>query len=305
MAAKPIKDGTTTEVHNDSNSNVSSMALYNLSRAHSHLASLSTKSRWTNADTSSFDCMHYDSDAALEHCASKIHLKPNQHVLDIGSGFSATGRFLASRYGASVTGIELQRENHELAQLITARNVDAGVVERVRSVNADFLKITPENLLGGSNGESSSSSSSSSSPHFDHIISLLCITHIPESARPALFRQAFHFLKPGGTLYIEDFYDNSSPGSHLTAQEVEDLQTVMACPYLPSRSKYIADVQSAGFERVEFEDVSQKWRAFVRARAERYRAEERQDAELRRFYDVVAEMLEGNVGGVRLCAVRR
>ena len=306
MAAISIKDETTTDSQNDSNPSISNMALYNLSRAHSHLASLSTKPKWTNADTSSFDCMHYDSDAALEHCASKIHLKPNQHVLDIGSGFSATGRFLASRYRAWVTGIELQRENHELAQLITARNVEAGVVQRVRSVNADFLSLTPEILVGGSDGQSSSSSSSSSA-HFDHIISFLCITHIPESARSALFHQAALFLKPGGTLYIEDFYDNSFQGgteSYLTAQEVENLQTVMACPYLPSSSKWIADVQSAGFDNVEFEDVSMKWRAIVRARAERYRAEERPDAELRRFYDVVAESLEGNVGGVRLTAVR-
>ncbi|KAM0798583.1 S-adenosyl-L-methionine-dependent methyltransferase [Usnea florida] len=245
--------------------------------------------------------MHYDSDAALEHCASKIHLEPNQQVLDIGSGFSATGRFLASRYGAWVTGIELQRESHELAQLITARNADAGIVERVRSVNADFLTLTPESLLSDRDGKSSSASP----PHFDHIISFLCINHISESAPSALFHQAALFLKAGGTLYIEDFYNNSRPGSHLTVQEVKKLETVMACPYLPSSSKYIADVQSAGFERVEFENVSEKWRVLVRARADRYRAEERQDAELRKFYDVVAEMLEGNVGGVRLSSVRR
>ena len=301
MATLSTKDETTGEAPNKASPNISTMALYNLSRAHSHLASLSAKPRWTNADTSSFDCMHYESDAALEHCASKINLKPNQRVLDIGSGFSATGRFLTSRYRAWVTGIELQRENHELAQLITARNEDAGVVEMVRSVNADFLSLTPQSLFGGRDGKPVLSSW----PRFDHIISFLCITHIPEAARSALFQQAALFLKPGGTLYIEDFYDNSGPGSHLTAQEVENLQTVMACPYLPSASKYITDVQSAGFEQVEFEDVSAKWRAFVRARAERYRAEERQDAELRRFYDVVAEMLEGNVGGVRLSAVRR
>lgn len=178
--------------------------------------------------------------------------------------------------------------------------MDAGVVERVRSVNADFLDLTPESLGGSGDG----SSSSSSSPPFDHIVSLLCITHIPESARPALFLQAARFLKPGGTLYIEDFYDKSRPGSSLTANEVEKLHSVMACPYLPSSSALIADVQSAGFDRVDFDDVSEKWTAFVRARAEKYRASEKPDAELRRFYDVVAEMLGGNVGGVRLTAVR-
>ena len=307
MAVDSVKDQSTSQVQNMSNPNISNMALYDLSRAYSHLASLSTKPKWTNADTSSFDCMHYDSDAALEHCASKLHLEPNQHVLDIGSGFSATGRFLASRYGVRVTGIELQRENHELAQLITARNVDAGVVERVRSVNADFVNLTPESLVGGSDGESSSSSSSSSS-RFDHVVSLLCIMHIPESARLVLFRQAALFLKPGGTMYIEDFYDEScqdGTGSHLTEREVAKLQEVMACPYLPSDSKLIADVQAAGFDSVEFEDVSEKWTAFVRARAEKYRASEKPNAELRSFYDIVAEMLEGNVGGVRLTAVRR
>lgn len=282
---------------------ISNLALYNLSRAHSFLAHLSQKPQWTNADTSPFDCLHYDGDAALEYCASKLDLQPDQHVLDIGSGFGATGRFLASKYGAYVTGIELQRENHELAQLITQRNVDPRVVERVRSVNANFLRLTPESLaIAGSDGETSSA-------RYDHVISLLCISHIPESARPALFRQAAQFLKIGGKLYIEDFYDKSCQDdtvSQLTERELHQLQEFMACPYLPSASRYIGDVAAAGFDTVEFEDVSGKWTPLVRARAEKYRASESPDIDLQKFYDTVAELFEGGkVGGVRLTAVRR
>ena len=280
------------------------MALYNLSRAHAILNSLSHKPKWTNADTSSFDCMHYDSDAALDHCASKLNLQANQRVLDIGSGFSATGRFLASNYGAHVTGIELQSENHELAQRITMRNIDPRVVERVRSVNADFLTLTPESLASGREGGEEASSA-----QFDHIVSLLCISHIPKSARAALFRQAARFLKPGGKMYIEDFYDRSCEDgstSHLTGREVHQLQTIMACPYLPSASNYIADVTSAGFDSVDFEDVSEKWTQLVSARSERYKDSEKPNAALQEFYATVAELFEaGNLGGVRLTAFRK
>ncbi|CAF9924166.1 hypothetical protein IMSHALPRED_006130 [Imshaugia aleurites] len=249
--------------------------------------------------------MHYDGDSALEHCASKLGLQPDQHVLDIGSGFSATGRFLAAKYGAYVTGIELQRESHELAQLITMRNIDACVAERVRSVNADFLNLTPESLVAvGCEGGSSSSSA-----QFDHVVSLLCIMHIPQSARSALFRQAARFLKSGGKMYIEDFYDKSCRSgtlSNLTENELHHLHEVIACPYLPSASEYTSDVAAEGFDSIEFEDVSEKWTPLVRARTERYRGSEKPDAELQKFYDSVAEIFEGgNMGGVRLTAVRR
>lgn len=298
-----IKTKSTRGAQNETNPNISTMALYNLSRAHSVLDSLSNKPKWTNADTSSFDCMHYDGDAALEHCASKLGLRSDEHVLDIGSGFSATGRFLASNYGAHVTGIELQPENHELAQRITIRNIDPRVVKRVRSVNADFLALTPESLASGNDEEEASSA------QFDHIVSLLCISHIPKSARTALFWQAARFLKPGGKLYIEDFYDKScgdDSTSHLTEREVQQLQAIMACPYLPSASNYIADVTSAGFDSVDFEDVSEKWTELVCARSERYKASEKPNAALQEFYATVAELFEaGHLGGVRLTAFRK
>lgn len=246
--------------------------------------------------------MHYDADAALHHCASKLRLQSNQRVLDIGSGFGATGRFLASTYGAHVTGVELQRENHELAVRITARNVDPRVVERVRSVNADFLGLTPESLcVDGGDGDSSST-------QFDHVISLLCINHVPESARAALFRQAARFLKPGGRLYVEDFYDRSCRGdspSRLTEREIHQLQDIMACPYLPPASRLIADVTAAGFDSVEFEDVSEKWTQLLCARSEKYQTSKTPNAALQTFYATVAEVFEGkNVGGVRLTATR-
>ena len=315
MSASSLQGKHTGEMQSDeANPDISSMALYNLSRAHSVLASLSRKPKWTNADTSSFDCMHYDGDTALDNCASQLGLQrrdqqPDQqpdwadkHILDIGSGFSATGRFLASKYKARVTGIELQRENHELAQRITSRNVDPLVVQRVRSVNADFLSLTPESLVPGNWRESSSI-------QFNHIVSLLCIMHIPKSARAALFRRALRFLKPGGGMYIEDFYDASCRGnsiSHLTKKEIHQLQNIIACPCVPSAVRYMADVTAAGFDIIEFEDVSMKWKKVVRERSDNYGASGKPNAALEIFYDTVAEIFEGgHVGGFRMTAVKR
>lgn len=303
MTVPSTQEDKREEMRSDNfNLELSAFAFYNHSRAHSVLTSLSNKPKWTNADTSSFDCLHYDGDAALDHCASKLHLQPDQRVLDIGSGFSATGRFLASNYGAHVTGIELQRNNHELARIILARNVDPRVVERVRSVYANILGLTPDKLYIGSDGDPSST-------QFDHVVSLLCITHIPESARAHLFRQAARFLKPGGRLYIEDFYDKSCHGnspSNLTKRELHQLRDIVACPYLPSARRYVADVTAAGFDSIEFEDVSEKWTQLLCARSEKYQASKTPNAALQEFYATVAELFEGkNVGGVRLTATRK
>ena len=111
-------------------------------------------------------------------------------------------------------------------------------------------------------------------------------------------------------MYVEDFYDRSrqsdDTASRLTEREARQLHEIVACPYLPSASRYVAEVAAAGFEGVEFDDVSEKWTVLVRARAEEHKGSEKPNARLQTFYDTVAEVFEGgNVGGVRLTAVRR
>jgi len=265
------------------------MALYSHSRALMTLANLAPFPVWKNTDTSSFDCMHYDGDTALERCASKLSLRPSQHILDIGSGYSHTGRFFATRYHVKVTGIELQREVHELAQAITARNIEPRVVKDVTSVNADFLTLDPQTL-----GEKEAS--------FDHVVSFLCIVHIPQASRQLLLRQAARYLKPNGRLYIEDFFARNQP----TAAERSQLDGIMACSYLPDAAEWVHDLEAAGFGEVEFEDVSTEWTSLVVERATNYKADGEGDKDLERFYDTVAGFFTGgNVGGVRLIAVKK
>lgn len=273
-------------IHERDSTETIDMALYSLHRAHATLSSLQHKPAWTLSDTASFDCMHYDGDATLDHLAAKLDLQPGQRVLDVGSGFSATGRVLCSKYGVGVTGVELQSEVHDIAEVITRKNVDKKVRDGVRSVCADFLTVEPKSLVQGD---------------FDHVISLLCFMHLPQASRRTVFQQAARYLKPGGKLYVEDFYHKAQ----LKDAERQKLQKFVACSYLPKAQEYVADVEAAGFSDVEFDDVSKRWAGLLAARAKKYKACRERDADLETFYNIVAELFEGgNVGGVRLTASR-
>lgn len=288
----------------DEEERVSSMALYKLTRVHDTISSISHLPHWTNADTASFDSMHYEGDVALEHCASRLDLRPlkpgavehseqprpPQQILDIGSGFGATGRYLAKHYDVVVTGIELQKDIHDLAQLITTKNVDTRVRDRVQSINGDFLGLEP-----GRHGFEGKEGS------FDHIVSFLCITHIPKSSRPQVWRQAARYLKPGtGQMYIEDFFLKGE----LTEAERRDLDRAMACPYLPTLDDWVESVEAFGFQDVEFEEMSDHWRDLLVQRAQEYREREEKDRDLESFYDTVAKLfVGGHVGGLKLYAV--
>lgn len=259
--------------------NVADMALYGLQRARARLRALESKPRWEPADTASFDCMHYLGDAALHAAAVALGLRPGARVLDVGAGFSATGRFLHTHYGADVTGVELQPEIHALAETITARN---GLSAHVRSVNDDFT-VLPAGVAAP----------------VDHVISFLCILHIPN--RAAVFSQAASMLRRGGTVYVEDFFARAAL-DEATARQLRD---VVSCPYLPGRERYVADLEAAGFGNVAFEDVTADWAEFVHGRAREYRRSSAPEPLLLTFYNTIDELFRaGRLGGARIMATK-
>lgn len=241
------------------------------------MTALEGKERWDIGDTASFDCMHYLGDDALHNAARELKLRPGETVLDIGSGYSATGRFLHKHYAVNVTGVELQPEIHSLAETITERN---GMEASVRSVNDDFLQMAVATPV-------------------DHIASMLCILHIPD--REAVFRKAASMLPLGGKMYVEDFFARKPLDSTAQCQ----LREVVACPYLPSREQYIRDLEESGFGDVHFQDMSAEWSDYVHARAARYRQYPNPERALLIFYDTVDTLFRGGLlGGVRITTVK-
>ncbi|OAA57163.1 methyl transferase-like protein [Cordyceps fumosorosea ARSEF 2679] len=272
-ASAPAPDTITT-----ADFNVADMALYGLKRARARLTALDAKPVWDAADTASFDCMHYLGDTALHAAARALRLQPGARVVDVGAGFGATGRFLHRHYGADVTGIELQSAIHDLAETITARN---RLSAHARSLNADFTTLAPA-AVGAP---------------VDHVVSFLCILHIPD--RAAVFSKTASLLRRDGGIYVEDFFARKE----LDAEMVRKLRDVVSCPYLPSRERYVADLEGAGFGDVVFEEVTDAWADYVHARAIEYRRSSEPEPFLMTFYDTIDELFQGGkLGGARIMA---
>lgn len=234
-----------------------------------------------------FDQLHYLGTDTLDEMARTLSLDAGSAVLDIGSGLGGPARYLAWRYGCRVTGVELQEDFFRTSVELTAR-VDLS--SRVDFVHSDMACVD----LGGR--------------QFDHALSLLVFLHIPERER--LFAACARALRSGGLLYVEDFFQHRPfrPAEELALRET------VACPYLPTEARYLADLREAGFDDIAWLDATPLWQPWVAARYERFRGERSNlirlhgpalTEQLEHFYRVISELFAGgNLGGVKLCARR-
>jgi ubiquinone/menaquinone biosynthesis C-methylase UbiE len=73
------------------------------------------------ADLAAFDQFHTGGLAATVRLMGLLSLDAESKVLDVGSGLGGPARYIASTYGAHVTGIDLSRSFVEAARSINAR----------------------------------------------------------------------------------------------------------------------------------------------------------------------------------------
>ncbi|MEI6573851.1 MAG: class I SAM-dependent methyltransferase, partial [Alphaproteobacteria bacterium] len=69
------------------------------------------------------------------HLAAKLLLKPEQRILDIGSGWGGLGLYLAAIAAGDVTGLTLSSEQYRVSN---QRASDAGMTDRVRFKMQDY-----------------------------------------------------------------------------------------------------------------------------------------------------------------------
>ncbi len=69
-------------------------------------------------DLAPVDEFHIGGRQASEDFLSQLNLTPENHVLDVGCGLGGAARFVASRYGCQVTGIDLTPEYVETAKVV-------------------------------------------------------------------------------------------------------------------------------------------------------------------------------------------
>ncbi|KAJ0412059.1 hypothetical protein ATCC90586_004605 [Pythium insidiosum] len=147
--------------------------------------------------------------------------------------------------------------------------------------------------------------------HYDVIVGLLSFMHIGQWRE--LFSRCFASLKPGGVLYVEDFFRR---GASFSSEELEILRDDIFCGStllsLDELRRLLRD--DIGFEIVRCDDVTDKWSPFVAARATafaetieehaRIDGKEAADALLHFYRQVAVVFAYKNLGGYSL-VVRR
>jgi tocopherol O-methyltransferase len=161
-------------------------------------------------------------------------------VVDVGCGMGGSSVHLAHEYGADVTGITISR----------VQRLWAGAGARMRGVGARtrFLKADAEQIdfPPGS---------------FDVLWSVECTEHLFD--KPAFFRKAARWLKPGGRLAICAWLSGHEPLDEAGRRRVFDVCEGFLCPSLGTRADYESWFVAAGLQPRSFDDwterVTQTW----------------------------------------------
>ena len=266
------------------NSAFESMYWYRVERINNELKELGcTTGELRVEDLIPFDQFHPLSTVALDEAANQLGILPSSQVLDIGSGVGGPARYLAQQYQCLVTGVELHPQMCKAAIELTQQT---RLSEQVNFYQGD---ITTIDLKGQS---------------FDYWIAIGVFLHIPD--RSTLFSRCFELLKPGGSGYIEDFFQRQT----FTAAEKAQLTNTLACPYLPTRDRYLVDLAASGFVDLHFEDVTYLWQPWEIQRAIEFEQNKSRHLKVHgeqivqtvsHFYRVIANLFEkGNIGGARI-----
>jgi sarcosine/dimethylglycine N-methyltransferase len=241
----------------------------------------------TADDLFPFDQDHYGGLGAVDALARRAGIGATSRVLDICAGLGGPARFLASRRGCRVVGVELNAGRaagmRRLSRLV-------GLGHAVHIVRGDATVLP----FGAG--------------RFDACVSQEALLHVADKA--AVLAEARRVLVPGGRLAFSDWI--ARPG--LGDLERARLEDWMAAVTLQPLEGYRALLGRVGFHAVEAEDLTDEWRGILKDRLAMYRA--LRDDTVRRLgearyrdYDALyaffVRLVEaGKLGGGRFSATR-
>ncbi len=127
------------------------------------------------------------STAKLERICQKLHLQPDDHILEIGTGWGGFAIYAAKNYGCHITTTTISKEQYQAAQ---QRVIDVGVADRVTILMEDY-----RDLQG----------------RYDKLVSIEMIEAVGHYYLDTYLKQCAALLKPNGlaliqAITIEDSY---------------------------------------------------------------------------------------------------
>lgn len=241
----------------------------------------------TAKDLFPHDQDHYGGLAANDALAALAGIGPASRVADFCAGLAGPARYLAYRYGADVTGIELTPARVKGAATLTGL---AGLSDSVRVLEGDVMAVPlPDQSV-------------------DAVVSQEAFLHVPDNARA--LAEAYRILKPGGRLAFTDWIAHRP----LSKADAELMWQGMAVTQLYDIPAYTALIESTGFTMTSADDLTPEWADILRQRLAMYqklRTETQKAGTVSghdafyesyvRFVDLVSE---GALGGGRFAAVK-
>jgi len=184
------------------------------------------------------DEFHTGGVLATEHLFDQLSIAASDHVLDIGCGIGGTSRYVATRFGASVTGFDLTQEFVDTAK---ALNQAVGLAEKIELRQGSATRMPVADAA------------------FDMAVMLHVGMNIDDKA--AVFAEAARALKPGGTFAIFDVMRGQDTTSALRFPL--PWATVADTSFVAPQDVYSAAAQGAGFTLVARTDRGQFAQEFV------------------------------------------
>jgi cyclopropane-fatty-acyl-phospholipid synthase len=115
----------------------------------------------------------------LDQICRKLDLQPEDHLLEIGTGWGGLAIHAARQYGCRVTTTTISREQHELAK---SRVAVVGLSDRITLLLEDY-----RNLAG----------------QYDKLVSIEMIEAVGHQYYDDYFRQCSQLLKPDGLMLLQ------------------------------------------------------------------------------------------------------
>jgi len=164
--------------------------------------------------------------------ASLASIQTGDRVCDIGCGYGATALTLNRAYGAKVTGMTVSPKQHRRAETAAAGN------DQVNFLLRDALQ-------NGFDGDT-----------YDVVIAIESSEHIAD--KPRLVTEAQRILRPGGRCVIAAWLTCERPSLWQTRHLLEPICAEGRLPSMASVTEYRIMFENAGFQNIEFFDLTGK-----------------------------------------------
>ena len=123
--------------------------------------------------------LHEAQRARLDHICTQLQLKPEDHVMEIGTGWGGFALHAVSNYGCRVTTTTISSEQYAKA---CERVAEAGLQERITVLLDDFRDLEGK---------------------YDKVVSVEMIEAIDSDLYSAFFSKCSELLKPDGAMLIQ------------------------------------------------------------------------------------------------------